>query len=194
LDMGLARFTRERRDAVEISQTNNSVGTAEYMAPEQALDAKHVDIRADVYALGGTLYRCLTGEVPFAGLSALQTMMRKLEATPPSVRTLRPEVPEALSAIVDKMLATRPEDRFDTPGAVALALAPFCAMGEGDASVSTISTREAAAKTQIVPRPSMPSAAATAVPPPATRGAAWKYLVVGLIAAALGAAAFFLLR
>src|SRR5690606_16388233 len=103
------------------------VGTYDYMAPEQARDAHAVDIRADTYSLGCTLYRLLAGRAPFES-SEYDTPAKKLAAhagiLPPRLQDLA-ETPEGLASIVDRMLAKDPADRFATPAEIAAALEPW---------------------------------------------------------------------
>ncbi len=136
LDLGLARFYAEGGAGVspvsaseEMTGTGQAMGTADYMAPEQASDSRTVDIRADLYSLGCTLYKLLSGRAPFSG-PEYRTTLDKLNAhvhqPAPPIRRLVPDVPEGLAAIVDRLLAKDPEDRFATPAEVAEALAPCC--------------------------------------------------------------------
>ncbi len=121
LDFGLARHFHHR-----LTEPGTVLGTIDYMAPEQAQDAATVDIRADIYGLGGTLFYCLTGRPPFAVQDhvARQLMLRQTQK-PPSLRSFAPNVPVELEALVHRMMAARPEDRFATPQAVTKALLPF---------------------------------------------------------------------
>jgi WD40 repeat protein/serine/threonine protein kinase len=124
LDMGLARLDalRESESASTLTQEGTVMGTPDYMAPEQALRSHDVDIRADLYALGCTLFFLLTGRVPFAGGSATEKLLRRQVEAAPDVRSRRPDVPEAVAAVVAKLMATRPADRYQTPAELALAL------------------------------------------------------------------------
>jgi response regulator RpfG family c-di-GMP phosphodiesterase len=121
LDFGLVRFTNNR-----LTEPGMVFGTLDYLAPEQARDTSSVDIRADIYGLGGSLFWCLTGRTPFAGNGTpVQKLIRRLNQPPPSVRHYRPEIPAGLDAIVARMMACRPDDRYPTPQAVMNALLPF---------------------------------------------------------------------
>jgi serine/threonine protein kinase len=119
LDLGLARFLNEPEP-----DPGDIVGTADYMAPEQARDSANVDRRADIYGLGATFYYLVTGQAPFA---EAETLARKLichqAATPRPVRELRPEVPEPLAAIVERMMAKDPKQRVQSAAEVAAVLA-----------------------------------------------------------------------
>jgi serine/threonine protein kinase len=130
LDLGLALLSGTQADAGALTSTGHIMGTIDYMAPEQANDSHAVDIRADVYSLGATLYALLTGGSIFHGRSQ-KTFMQKLAAlateSAPPIRDRRSDVPAALAAIVHRMLARNPDERFATPAEVAAALAPFAA-------------------------------------------------------------------
>src|SRR5438067_5590994 len=125
LDMGLARFFHDTEDILTKKYDENVLGTADYLAPEQALDSHGVDIRADIYSLGATFYFILTGRPPFAEGTVAQKLIWHQTRQPKSVRTVRPEVPAELSAILEKMMAKNVADRYQTPIEVAEALAPF---------------------------------------------------------------------
>src|SRR5262249_36684826 len=104
------------------------LGTLDFMAPEQWQDPQAVDIRADLYSLGCTLYHLLTGHPPFRTRSEDDPVARwkaHAEAPVPPIRTERPDVPEALAAVVQRLLARDPAQRYATPAAVADALGPF---------------------------------------------------------------------
>jgi hypothetical protein len=129
LDLGLALLHRDRPAGDELTVSGQVMGTADYMAPEQWLDSHAVDIRADIYGLGCTLYKLLAGAAPFAGpdwATAQRKRTAHLEAAVPPLRD-RPDVPEAFRAVLARMLAKDPDQRFPTPAAVAEALAPFTA-------------------------------------------------------------------
>ncbi|MGO8749620.1 MAG: efflux RND transporter periplasmic adaptor subunit [Thermoguttaceae bacterium] len=136
LDLGLARFYVQGGEGVlpvpageETTGSGLAMGTADYMAPEQASDCHSVDIRADLYSLGCTLYKLLSGRAPFGGrqhAGALEKMNAHVHQPVPPVRDLTPAVPEELAAILNRMLAKDPGDRFATPADVAAVLEPFC--------------------------------------------------------------------
>ena len=125
-DLGLARFVSERVDHSEMTRTGQVMGTPDYMSPEQGWDTRSVDIRGDVYSLGCTAFRLITGHVPFHGDNPLQTLMVRCSTDAPPIRSFLPEVPEPLESVIAKMLARDPAERFQTPGELAEALAPFC--------------------------------------------------------------------
>jgi hypothetical protein len=126
LDFGLAALTVERGPDGLTSQ-NVLMGTPDYMAPEQAEDARSADTRADVYSLGCTLYHLLTGQVPFPAATGMLRVLAHREKPLPSIRAARPDVPAQLAAVLERMLAKRPADRYQTPAEAAAALAPFAA-------------------------------------------------------------------
>ncbi len=125
LDMGLARFFNDEDDELTKKYDENVLGTADYLAPEQALDSHAVDIRADIYSLGATFYFLLTGTAPFPEGSVAQKLIWHQNRTPRPLASLRPEIPEHLVAIVDRMMAKKPEERFQTPADVMAVLAPW---------------------------------------------------------------------
>ncbi len=121
LDFGLARHFTNR-----MTEPGMALGTIDYIAPEQARDASQVDIRADIYGLGGTLFWCLAGRVPFPAKGNIaEDLARRMTEPPPSIRSLRPEIPAELDAVVAKMMATDPKDRYTTPQALMRGLIPF---------------------------------------------------------------------
>jgi eukaryotic-like serine/threonine-protein kinase len=126
LDLGLARFAHDTLDMLTKQYDDNNVlGTADYVAPEQTRDSHDVDVRADVYALGGTFYFVLTGRPPFAEGTVPQKLIWHQTKQPPRIQTLRPELPPGVVAVVEKMMAKRREERYQTPADVARALAPW---------------------------------------------------------------------
>lgn len=143
LDWGLADMRMPaatgKQEAANTLMREETIGTADYLAPEQAVDATTVDIRADIYSLGCSFYYLLSGQPPFAGGSLLAKLLKHREAPPPSIQEKRPEVPATVPAILHKMMAKKPEDRYRTPASVAAALASLC--------------RPATARPVLAPRP-----------------------------------------
>ncbi|XXY52907.1 protein kinase [Sorangium sp. So ce269] len=119
IDFGLARAVTDE----PLTAAGLVLGTPGYMAPEQARGELSVDARADVFALGCILYRCLTGRAAFQGNGGLAVLMKVLLEDPPRVRELRPGIPAALDRLVTRMLAKSPSDRPADGDAVADELA-----------------------------------------------------------------------
>jgi serine/threonine-protein kinase len=124
-DFGLARLGAAGGDDPAAAAVNVVMGTPDFLSPEQGRDLNAVDIRADLYSLGCTLYYLLTGEVPFPGGTPLEKLTRHATAEPEPVELLRPVVPPGVVEVVRRLMAKRPEDRFQTPDALAAALDPF---------------------------------------------------------------------
>jgi serine/threonine protein kinase len=127
LDLGLARFLRDTGDALTRKYDHKAVlGTADYLSPEQALRSSGVDIRADVYSLGATAYFLLTGRAPFESeRNVTQKLLGHQLRQPSPLASLRPGLPPALVAVVERMMAKQPGDRYQEPIEVADALAPW---------------------------------------------------------------------
>ncbi len=133
LDFGLAQHFHHRH-----TEPGTVLGTLDYMAPEQAQDAGSVDIRADIYALGATLFWCLTAKPPFATEGSLiQAVTQRLKQSAPSLRTFRPDVSNYLDFVLARMMALKREDRYATPEAVMKALVPFLKSDLNDNSLTT---------------------------------------------------------
>ncbi|WP_193789063.1 serine/threonine protein kinase, partial [Zavarzinella formosa] len=120
LDMGLARLTDPDEDQqgsghTPLTRAGALLGTPDFIAPEQARDARKVDIRADIYSLGCTFYYLLTGKPPFPGGTDVQKLIRHQTEKPFPVEDLRPGIPGEVLQILGRMLEKRPEDRYATP-------------------------------------------------------------------------------
>jgi eukaryotic-like serine/threonine-protein kinase len=122
VDMGLARLENAEHPDHELTATGVTLGTFDYISPEQARDAHNADIRSDIYSLGCTLFFLLVGKPPFADGTALQKLLQHQAEAPPNLQQLRPDVSESVSEVVDTMLAKRPEDRFQNPAELLAAL------------------------------------------------------------------------
>jgi serine/threonine-protein kinase len=115
-DLGLAKA---QDDALSMTRTGTGAGTPLYMAPEQAVDAKNVDGRSDLYSLGCVFYALLTGRPPFQGNDLLELIQAKERGTFPPVRRFTPEAPERLDFLLNKMLARRQDQRYQTAAELA---------------------------------------------------------------------------
>jgi eukaryotic-like serine/threonine-protein kinase len=126
LDMGLARFFHDHEDILTLQYNDNTMlGTVDYVAPEQVLDSHSVDIRADIYSLGATLYFLLAGRPIFPEGKKSEKLLWHQTRRPRPIRELQPDVPAELAAILDKMLAKKPGMRYQTPAEVVAALEPL---------------------------------------------------------------------
>jgi serine/threonine-protein kinase len=123
LDMGLARSGSDRDKLTEVLDEGAVVGTADFISPEQALGAP-VDGRADIYCLGACFYTLVTGKTPFEG-NTTQKLIQHQMKVPPALHVLNPAVPRALSAVVARMMAKKPADRYQSAAEVIDALAPW---------------------------------------------------------------------
>jgi serine/threonine protein kinase len=125
LDFGLAKVVRERGEQFELTGQGQMLGTPDYIAPEQTLDATNADIRADIYSLGCSLYFLLSGRAPFKGKSLFEILQAHQSQEAPLLSLERPEISAELAAIMAKMMAKDPTKRFQQPIQAAQALAPF---------------------------------------------------------------------
>ncbi|MGH2514887.1 MAG: serine/threonine-protein kinase [Ktedonobacterales bacterium] len=119
-DFGIAKLQGARG----LTKSGTTIGTPEYMAPEQA-EGKEIDPRADVYALGCVLYETLSGRPPFVGSTPVSVLYQQVHSRPAYIRGFNPDVPRELARVVEQALAKRPEDRFGTADLLADALLPF---------------------------------------------------------------------
>jgi serine/threonine protein kinase len=133
-DLGLGRLTRPVKAEVTATlqgtpstgtltpENAGMMGTVDYLAPEQALDFHRADIRADIYSLGCTFYYLLAGQPPFADGNLAQKVARHLHTPPPPIEQFRSDLPRGLSAVLSRMLAKQPSDRYQTPAELIAAL------------------------------------------------------------------------
>jgi tRNA A-37 threonylcarbamoyl transferase component Bud32 len=115
MDLGLAKGPVD----LGLTQHGATVGTPQYIAPEQAIDPKKADTRSDIYALGATLYAMLTGRPPFDGQTLAEILTKVLYETPPPVRAIRPEISLETGYLVERMMLRDPSLRYRTPALVA---------------------------------------------------------------------------
>ena len=183
LDLGLARFFHDGDDHLTKQYDDAILGTADYLSPEQAEDSHAVDIRTDIYSLGATLYYLLTGGPPFPDGTIPQKLIWLRTRQPRPVRELRPDVPEGLAAVVARMMAKDPADRYDVPADVVEALAPWTAepippppdreMPRLSPAASGTGSGVTGRGVGTAVRPSLP---ATAAPGPAAEATVWELL------------------
>ena len=125
LDLGLARYSNS---ATQMTATDQFMGTIDYVSPEQAVDTRNVDLRADLYSLGCTFYFLLTGQPPFKG-DAYDTVVSKLlahaEEIPEPISSFRHDVPKDVIRVLGRMLEKSPEDRFQSAAEIAALLLRF---------------------------------------------------------------------
>lgn len=126
LDLGLSRlFEGDTDQLTKKFDEGNVLGTADYIAPEQALDVSAADIRSDIYGLGCTLYFLLAGRAPFQKGSVAQKLVWHQTKYPDHIHTVRPDLPEEINQIIFRMIAKKKEERFSEPMDVVEALAPY---------------------------------------------------------------------
>jgi serine/threonine-protein kinase len=171
-DFGIGRAIDSASADDGITNTGFAVGTPAYMSPEQAVGQRDIDGRTDVYSLGVVLYEMLAGEPPFGGPTAQAIIAKRMTGDVPSLRRLRPSVPEPLERVVLTALAPISADRFATPGQFAQALS---ASGAAVASSTATTASAAPVETRVAPAPRHKPAAS------------WLIFVLGLlVTAAIG--------
>jgi serine/threonine protein kinase len=130
LDLGLAVLesgSRPGDPTAMLTKTGAVMGTPDFIAPEQAINPSKVDIRADIYSLGASLYYLLTAELPFPGGTHTEKLLKRQLEDPKRISQLRRDVPKELEKTIARMMARHPDDRYQTPLEVAQALEPFVA-------------------------------------------------------------------
>ncbi|HEY7327552.1 MAG TPA: serine/threonine-protein kinase [Gemmataceae bacterium] len=126
LDFGLARLHgKSKDDTIALRGEAGVLGTPDYIAPEQSRDIHAADIRSDLYSLGCVFYFTLTGYVPFPGDNAMEKLIKHLMEQPEPLERARPDVPPELAAIVRRLMAKDPADRYQTPAELARELEQF---------------------------------------------------------------------
>ncbi|MFC7488803.1 serine/threonine-protein kinase [Knoellia sp. CPCC 206453] len=193
LDFGITQLVDEALGHHQLTMTDTIVGTAEYLAPEQAT-GQRVDARADLYALGCVLHTLLTGRPPFTAPTPVAILMKHAHDVPADVRDLRPDTPADLAAIITALLAKDPALRPQSGSEVAQLLRSHTA----PAVTEVLRPAAAAAPTAVVPRqeewnePAYEPAYEQAWEPEPRRSRAWIWLL--LLAVALAAAGIWYLQ
>jgi serine/threonine protein kinase len=134
LDIGLGRElfdeeTPEGKIDTQLTVEGSVLGTPDYLAPEQAKDARNADIRADIYSAGCVLFHCLCGRPPFPDTNIMAQMLKHATEKPPLLSSIVADVPAGLQPVLDTMLAKFPDERYPTPAVAADALKPFLGNG-----------------------------------------------------------------
>ena len=184
LDFGITQLA-ESTDAQALTATHTVMGTAEYLAPEQALGGR-VDGRADLYALGCVMFALLAGQPPFKGATPVATMMMHANDPVPDVRTLRPETPDWLADLVHALLAKNADDR---PAGAAVVAAALTARESPAGAATTVLPAAGAATTQRLDAGPPPPVLPPAAPREPDRGGpstlTWVITAVAVVAIAL---------
>jgi serine/threonine-protein kinase len=183
LDLGLAlvpQAAAATTGGIDLTRAGFSLGTVDYMAPEQVLDAHRVDIRADLYSLGCTFYEMLTGKPPFPDGSPIEKLGCHRSKEPPPLQERRPDVPAPVVEVVNKLLAKKPALRYQTPGELSGVLSGIL-VGMDEKSVSLdwqprTDGEAAAEKEESEPAPTPPA------PAPEGQWERQHYVLIGIVA------------
>ena len=167
LDLGLVRsLPHEDEGEVGLTRIHDEglLGTVDYLSPEQAIDSHNVDIRSDIYSLGCTLYFLLAARPPFAKGTLAERLLAHQSQAPAPLTVLRPDIPKGLVEIVARMLAKRPEDRYQAPGEVVIALGDWL-QGRHPQAVATTGPRPSPgpSRAKVARKPEARSPASTAL-------------------------------
>ncbi len=173
LDLGLALFftANDEDDQLTKKYDENVLGTADYLSPEQAVDSHAVDIRADIYSLGGTLYFLLAGHPPFPEGTITQKLIAHQFREPKPITELRPDVPSEFAAVLSKMMSKDPAGRYQTPAEVIEALKPWTDGPVPAPTEAEVPRLSAAASGGSSARPAGPASGRIGLPPPTPRPA-----------------------
>ncbi len=118
IDMGLARLLKPTDPDTELTASGVTLGTFDYISPEQARDPRAADVRSDIYSLGCTFFYMLAGQPPFPEGTVLQKLLMHQGDDPPDIRTFASDIPVEISQVIQKMMAKNPKNRFQTPKAL----------------------------------------------------------------------------
>ena len=156
LDMGLARVETEENDGM--TKTGQVMGTPDYMAPEQGWNTADVDVRADIYSLGCTMFRLVTGGVPFPGDNPLQVLMARCSADAPLASSVVPDLDPRIDAVIRRMTWRDPTKRYQRPVEVVAALESLSeSMQPADLQGGTGSASPSAQATMVAADPTQPT-------------------------------------
>src|SRR6266851_1264469 len=164
LDMGMALLAHrpDDPDSPRWTLKGTIMGTPDFLAPEQAVDSRQVDIRADLYSLGCTLYFLITSRPPFGEFPLIKKLMMHQIAKPRPILELQPDVPREVEQIINKLMAKVPEGRFQTPQEVAEALAPFAG---SESALTALRVSSTGSQPKPLPPTEKPGAAPPGSPP-----------------------------
>jgi serine/threonine-protein kinase len=153
VDMGLARLAPMAGDG-DLTSSGVTLGTFDYIAPEQARDARAADVRSDLYSLGCTIFYMLAGRPPFAEGTMVQKLLQHQQEPPPAIDALRSDVPQGFAAILGRLMAKDPADRYQRPAELVADLAAF-AEAEGLRVTAGVPTTLVSVAPTAVRRPSV---------------------------------------
>ena len=182
LDMGLARLHGDGEESAELTSTGMIMGTADYMSPEQALDTKSADARADIYSLGCTLYFLVTGKAVFSGDTIMKRILAHRDQPIPSLLSDRVDVSAKIEAVYEKMIAKQASDRYQTMAELIADLErPGIPLG---ATAVLPRPRVAEADQTVMIREAEPASTLNAIPAP-RKGNSLLWIGAGIVAAAI---------
>jgi serine/threonine protein kinase len=191
LDLGLGALMEADSETSFATAAGHSVGTLHYMSPEQAM-ARDADGRSDLFSLGCTMYHLLTGQLPFPGETVVECLKRRASGRPAPVTDLRPDLPPRLVEVLNKLMANRPQDRFQTAAEAALALQAVATDNNADPCPDRLHPSHPA-RTSVPPEPDATHAltAGTELPiRPASSPSAWPTVETLLLLEILGLVIF----
>lgn len=187
-DFGLSRFLLTSQEAKHLTQTGVTMGTPMYMSPEQ-VEGKPIDHRTDIYSFGVTSYHLLAGQPPFEGENAFAVALQHVQKDPVPLEALRPDLPPGLCALVQRMMAKKPEDRPQSATEVLHDLKSLCDLAGNGKSDPTMAF-SALSLPQVPASSATPAPATAATPAPISGGwVFWAVLVAGSLILAVGGGA-----